>query len=271
MLIGLFKKRIGDLGSIGGLVRTGNIPIAPEPSSLDALPPSSSTSSDIKVVFAGCKNNFLPFNRWHDYLLSELQLITKPKYLELADSCGEIPVALCVRCGNDFHEPTLDNGRLKPRQKTPVSWFIQCLQLIRHAVGYPCKAVVVSDGSKEQLRELLALDNMHFVRPGAAISDLLVLSRAKVLLGSGSSSFAAWGCFLGQMPSISHPGQPFNDWGISPTRGQYIGEFDPSDPSPQFMHEVRERLLDGSRQDYPRCEESAGARTPLSEHAANSR
>jgi hypothetical protein len=40
----------------------------------------------------------------------------------------------------------------------------------------------------------------------AAITDLLALSQAKVLVGSGSG-FSMWAAFLGQMPSVWHPGQ----------------------------------------------------------------
>jgi hypothetical protein len=104
-------------------------------------------------------------------------------------------------------------------------------------------AVVVSDGSPAALGDLLSIDGVTLLRPGCAISDLLVLSRARVLLASGSSSFSAWGAFLGQMPVASHPGQPMSDWRIHPSRGQHLGEFVPGDHASPFLAEARDRLL----------------------------
>jgi hypothetical protein len=86
------------------------------------------------------------------------------------------------------------------------------------------------------------MENVEFVRPGTAISDLLILSRGKVLLASGSSSFAAWGAFLGQMPSATHPGQPLSDWNIVPEKGQFIGEVNPGSPPREFLDQARSCL-----------------------------
>jgi hypothetical protein len=123
-----------------------------------------------------------------------------------------------------------------------LRWFAQSLERIRQAAGRPVKAVVVSDGTRSQLRELLDMADVVFVRPGCAISDLLTLAKARILLGSGSSSFCAWASFLGQMPSISHPGQPLTDWSIEPACGQFIGEFDPRNPSAAFLDQVRRTM-----------------------------
>ena len=112
--------------------------------------------------------------------------------------------------------------------------------LIRQAVGYPSAAYIVSDGTRAQLAELLSLENVHLVRPGSAISDLLVMSKSRVLLASGSSSFAAWGAFLGQMPTASHPGQAMiPEWRLTAERGQFLAEFDPKNPAHEFIAQAR--------------------------------
>jgi hypothetical protein len=239
ILFGLFHRRSNDFSFIRGLIKTKGILIIQEPEILGVPYVFKTDNKDVIVIFSGYEHYFAPFNNWYDYLYKELRLITKFKYLKLADSFGDIPIAICVRCGNDFGEPVIINGKLQKGQKTPLTWFVRCLNIIRNEVKYSCKAVVISDGTHRQLEELLSLENVQLIRPASAISDLLVLSKASVLIGSGSSSFVAWGCFLGQMPSISHPGQSLLDWGIVPKKGQYIGEFDPSKPTEEFLSQVR--------------------------------
>ena len=241
ILFGLFRRRDGDYGVIEGFIKTLHAKSMTEGEYHSQATPQGS-KSDICVVFAGYEHFFTPLNGWHDFLLAELKAITKPSFQSLSDSFGEVPIVLCVRCGNDFPEPVFVNGRIGKGQKTPVSWFVKCLQTIRKELGNPCKAMVVSDGTPAQLRELLSLENVHFARPASAISDLLVLARARVLIGSGSSMFVAWGAFLGQMPCISHPGQPFTEWNIHPSKDQFMGEFDPDQPVEEFLQQARVAL-----------------------------
>ena len=238
VLLGLFKKKEGDLGVIEGYLISRRAKILVEPADLYSKDfKTLNNRYGVKIIFTGWKKFFEPLNGWHGFLLNELRASTRKKYLDMVDSIGNVPVGICVRCGNDFKEPGNYNYEpIGPLDKTPVKWFKESLDLIRQAAGYPVKAFVVSDGTKEQLRELLEMDKVTFVRPGSAISDLLILSKSKVLLASGSSSFAAWGCFLGQMPSISHPGQPLSSiWRIKNESGQFIGEFNPLNPSDEFL------------------------------------
>lgn len=238
VLFGLFRRREGDLGVIEGRLRARHARTVTEEEFAHLTAAATGRNEDLSVVFAGYKPLFSPLNGWHDFLLKELRAITRPSYLALADSFGEIPIALCVRCGNDFPEPVLVDGKIGKGQKTPISWYVRCLRDLRKELGTACKAVVVSDGTPAQLRDLLSMENVQFIRPASAISDLLVLSRARVLIGSGSSMFVAWGSFLGQMPCISHPGQPFSEWDIHPSRGQFMGEFDPANPAEAFMNQA---------------------------------
>jgi len=243
ILFRLFKRRDGDPGVLGGFLKTRNARVLHEPPE-PALPFTlQDDEGDKMILFSGWERHFAPLNGWHVFLQQELRSMTRQLFLDVADAIEDVPVGICIRCGNDFAEPSnVDYAPLNDGEKTPIKWFIASLNLIRQAVGHPVKAYVVSDGTKDQLRELLDMENVCFVRPGSAISDLLVLSKAKVLLASGSSSFAAWGAFLGQMPSISHPGQSLKNWGIEGTMGQYIGEFSPSDPADEFLKEAEQLL-----------------------------
>jgi hypothetical protein len=66
-----------------------------------------------------------------------------------------------------------------------------------------------------------------------------VLSKAKILIASGGSSFSAWASFLGQMPTISHPGQSLSWFKINNRNGYYVGEFNPTSPPQPFLEQIK--------------------------------
>lgn len=196
-------------------------------------------SSHTLVMFQGLADYFGRLNGWHEFLLQELMAIAEPRYVELAASFSAARIVMNVRCANDFKTPPTAATRVTPEYKTPISWFVRSLQVIRQAVGKDVTAAVVSDGSPADLAELLQCPNVMLVRPGCAISDLLVLAHSKILLASGASSFAMWGAFLGQMPLAFIPGQASGEWQFRPACGQYFGEFDPDSPNDEFVDQCR--------------------------------
>lgn len=235
----LFHERPGDVGILIGAWKSRRATAVNE-SLLDV--DDDCGSETVKVVFNKMEFSFQPLDGWNDYLLEELKLITRPRYLEFADSIGDVPIGINIRCGNDFAKAPDDPDytRVGWLQKTPVSWFCETLEMIRIAAGHPVRAVVVSDGTEESLRDILAMKNVTFLRPGTAITDLLVLARSKVLLASATSTFSAWACYLGQMPTANAPGHPLTNWGISNKRGQYIGDFNPRKPTHEFIRQAAE-------------------------------
>ncbi len=247
VLLGLFKRRRGDLGVIEGAWRTWYLPPIGEAEWVTPPGPDVTPSQGpAKVRFDAGVYNFAQLNGWNRFLYDELRLITRERHLAFADSWGEVPVGVNIRCGNDFRPPPLDPNysRVGWLQKTPLSWFVETLTLIRQAVGYPVRALVVSDGTEGLLKDILEMENVVFLRPGSAISDLLVLSRSRILLASASSTFSAWAAFFGEMPTVTAPGHPLTKRGIEPLQGQFIGEFDPRDPSQAFLAQATARLTD---------------------------
>jgi hypothetical protein len=210
-----------------------------EPISSDFQLVADTRDTHALVVFRGLADYFGRLNGWHEFLLRELIVITKPRYLKLAASFYTADIVMNVRCANDFKAPPPNATRVTPEYKTPISWFVRSLRVIRSVVGRNVAAAVVSDGSAADLAELLQCPNVVLVRPGSAISDLLVLAHSRVLLASGASSFAIWGAFLGQMPLAFIPGQASGEWQFRPAQGQYFGEFDPDTPNDGFIDQCR--------------------------------
>lgn len=196
--MGPLRHPPGDLGPVRGRWRARHHWVIRE-EALAGLSIHTLTHTDARIIFDRACYSFAPLQGWNTFLYEELCRITRKPYRVFVDGVRGPFVGINVRCGNDFSPGAVDEdwswvGWL---QKTPLAWYVRTLQAIREACGEPVKAIVVSDGTAETLAPLLRLPKVSFLRPGTAITDLLVLSRASVLLASASSTFSAWAAFLG--------------------------------------------------------------------------
>jgi hypothetical protein len=139
-----------------------------------------------------------------DFLHAELLAMTRPRYRP--DRHHRPHAAVHVRLG-DFAEATpeqlaagIQNIRL------PLSWYRDVVETLRRALGETLPICLYSDGSDAELGLLLSMPHVTRSTARAAISDMLSIADATVLVGSGSG-FSLWGSYLGQVPRISYPGQ----------------------------------------------------------------
>lgn len=98
----------------------------------------------------------------------------------------------------------LKSGRNNMR--LPIGWYLEMLRGVRLQVGSCVPAVVCSDGSHEELQPLLNEAGVTLCTGYSAIHDILLLSKAGLLIASGSE-FSMWAAFLGQVPRICYPRQ----------------------------------------------------------------
>ena len=114
-------------------------------------------------------------------------------------------VNIHVRLG-DFaaNQSALNAG--KDNTRIEISWYAALVRRLKPLVGDDVAFNVFSDGSDEELRELLAIEGVRRVFYGNSLADILALSRAPLMIASGSS-FSLWARFLGQCSSISYPNQ----------------------------------------------------------------
>jgi hypothetical protein len=177
------------------------------------------------VVFSGETHHFRALSGWDEVLLQELRAMTREQWLNRVDQFDVVSIGIHVRHG-DFVEATSEQDFiLRGAIRTPMVWFVESLAAIRQLCGFAVPALVVSDASDRALADLLQMEAVTRVDTGSAIGDLLVLSKARLLIASGGSSFSAWAAFLGQMPTVSYPGQSLTWFEIVPVLGQYIGEW----------------------------------------------
>lgn len=164
------------------------------------------------IQFKGDKNFFLNLHNHRLTISQEIEKITLQKHLVFVDKLNIPPVILNIRRGKDFNEAKkIEEYYNKGGLRTPLEWFEKVLYSIRKIVGEPIPAGIVSDGTATDLAPLLKLKNTTLIQTPAAITDLLVLSQSKLLIGTGGSSFSAWGAFLSNAPTISVAGQSF-EW-----------------------------------------------------------
>lgn len=204
-------------------------------------PPAASNGKNGVLVFSEERDHFRRLNGWHELLGRELRAVTRQQWLDRVAAWGDIPIGMHIRRG-DFSAPSDDSQLLQTGHlRVPLRWFGETVKAIRRAVGQNVRAVFTSDGTPEEMRELLDIENVERADTGSAIGDLLLLSKSRVFLASGSS-FSAWASFLGQMPTITHPGQSILWFQLTPPPEVFVGEFDPAQPDERFLAAARRAL-----------------------------
>ena len=155
--------------------------------------------------FSDIDSLFEPFIKDHVLVKSELFNIINPNHFERALEFNNNSVAIHIRLGDFLHtnnEDMLRKGAWNYR--LPIKWYKSIISKIRQVSDIPI--YIFSDTEDNVLNELLEIDNCCRVYFGSAISDLVALSRCRVLVSS-ASTFSMWASFLGQMPTIWFPGQ----------------------------------------------------------------
>lgn len=97
-------------------------------------------------------------------------------------------VAVHIRLG-DFPE----------EHRTPLEWYRE--KIIAKNKEGKCRFLLFSDGTDEELKELMSLSGVERVFFGNAIADIYAISKCCYMIGS-DSTFSGWGAFLGQVPCV---------------------------------------------------------------------
>jgi hypothetical protein len=88
--------------------------------------------------------------------------------------------------------------------RTPSGYFRDMIAGIRELHGSQLPVRILSDGSRGQLSELLAIPGVFLGPRQSAVVDILMMSESKLLVPS-ASTFGFWGAFLGDCAVILHP------------------------------------------------------------------
>ena len=178
--------------------------------------------------FSDMDSLFEPFKNDHVLVKSELLNIISPHHVKKAMEFNNNSIAIHIRMGdfiNPDNEDVLRKGNWNYR--LPIQWYKSIIEKIREVSNIPI--YIFSDADDEDLKDILELENCKRAYFGSAISDMIALSNARVLVSS-SSTFSMWASFLGQIPTIWFPGQIRQKLINNSTI--FEGEMDYNDPLP---------------------------------------
>jgi hypothetical protein len=142
------------------------------------------------IYVSGLKNYFQDLKGYHNLIYETLISIIKNKHLRKIESYPFNCVGIHLRLGDYPQHLRLSN-----------EWCIQKISQIRKFVGQDIKVLIFTDGTRSEISEILALPNTERADFGSSISDIIALSRCKILIAS-DSTFSGWASYLGRMPVI---------------------------------------------------------------------
>ena len=194
-------------GQISGWKKLHLLSTLPRISEVEFLSGEKGGSRKKLVVFQGSKGWFSPLLKDHEFVKDELLKITLDRHKRaLAHNFGA-SISVHVRLGDFSAPPTsevIKEGGVNYR--IPISWYVRVVNQVRSRLGSELPVYVFSDGTDQELSELLALGSSQRLAFGSSIADLLALSRSHLLIASGST-FSMWASYLGRMAVIWHSGQ----------------------------------------------------------------
>ena len=89
--------------------------------------------------------------------------------------------------------------------QTPNDYFLSVIAGIRRVAGHDVPVTVFSDGSDTELAFILSLPNVTRSQTENDVVDLLLMSRAQVIVPSAGSTFSEWAGFLSDAIIVRHP------------------------------------------------------------------
>jgi hypothetical protein len=158
------------------------------------------------VVFQGWEGWFAALLPHRDLVADRLSSILSTRVRAMLAEGSAPTIAVHVRRGDKKTLPFRAPFTGESWQTLHDQWFINALASVRRAMGEQAPATVFSDGSPEQLAQILAVPGVTLSPRAPSIVDILRMARAKVLITSAGSSFSGWGSFLGRMPTVYYPG-----------------------------------------------------------------
>ncbi len=158
------------------------------------------------VQFRGMDGLFEPYRADHALIKRELLAIARPEHCKALSNTRRAPIAIHVRCGDFTARDSQLDTISKANSMLPIDWYIGALEALRSAAGWQVPAQVFSDGTEEQVRPLLDCGAVTRADYGSGLGDMIGLAASSALIASGST-FSMWGSFLGQVPTVWHPGK----------------------------------------------------------------
>ena len=138
---------------------------------------------------------FADIREHREFVRARLLSMVKKRYLAEFDQAKRPVIAIHVRRG-DFRplKPGEDFRRVG-LVRTPDAYFEEIVQELRAAAGYEAPITVFSDGTDAELSFLLTLPAVARAKTSSDFAELLLMSRAQVIVTSAGSTFGEWASY----------------------------------------------------------------------------
>lgn len=150
-----------------------------------------------KIIIKELGNYFDDLNYFEDLLEEQVKvkmfihsILRKEIFLAIKDISFENVIGIHIRLGD--HQSEL---------RVSVDWYETVVNEIIDNHGSKYRFFVFSDGQDHELSGLLSTPQVERVFFGNALSDIIALSKCKLIIGS-DSTFSGWAAFLEQVPVI---------------------------------------------------------------------
>jgi hypothetical protein len=192
-------------------------------------PDSSNANNQMRVIeFDGLADYFTGLVPCKESIFSELKHITHPQALRGSGEVKAPFIAVNIRRGDMTRQNKIPLDKIL--QYTPDEWFMAAIKALRAESKWKDAPIkIVSDGSRDELRDILRLPGCELVTTGKAVGDILLMAKASLLLATGYSTFSMWASFLGEMPTLYAPGKMQQKLFRSESKS-FEGEWNPGQP-----------------------------------------
>lgn len=89
--------------------------------------------------------------------------------------------------------------------RTPIEYFVEAINKIRQEAADCIPVTLFTDGTREEVKEILELPEIHLSEESKDIMDFLMISKSKVILPSPSSTFSLLAAYLSEAVIFHHP------------------------------------------------------------------
>lgn len=158
---------------------------------------------------------------------------------------AENVVSVHVRLGDFVSENKELLNLGKNNIRTSIKWYVEIIKKIQDCAGQNIRFDVFSDGTDEELKEILKLPNTRRVFYGSSIADVIAMSQCKMIIASGSS-FSLWARFLGQTSCVAAKGQ-LKCSTLVDFENAFEIEMDENETLPEMIQKKIQKMFSGVR------------------------
>lgn len=159
------------------------------------------------VVFSGWKGWFDGLLPHREFIAERLgQMLSMRVRRRLAAAGDGYEIGVHVRRGDKVPLPFGQPMSGSSGETLDSQWYVNAIRSVRAEIGKEARVRVFSDAKPGQIDSILAEPGVTRSADNPSIVDILLLSRARVLIGTGGSSFSAWASYLGAHPTLWYPG-----------------------------------------------------------------